>query len=91
MENIEHIIRQPADRTRQTPLLVQHSAWHGACCWEQFSRRVPNLGLTLKWGCPKRWLNCQPINDKNCTAWIISNRKQTSTDGDEESWCQRKG
>ncbi len=47
MENIEHIIRQPTDRTRQTPLLLQHRAWHGAWCWELWLDYFASLGYEV--------------------------------------------
>ncbi|NUM44502.1 MAG: alpha/beta fold hydrolase [Anaerolineales bacterium] len=32
--NLEHLTRDPKTRTHQTPLLLQHGAWHAAWCWE---------------------------------------------------------
>ncbi len=44
METIEHVIRQPAKRVHQTPLLFQHGAWHGAWCWQSWMDYFPSLG-----------------------------------------------
>lgn len=44
METIEHIIRQPAKREHQTPLLFLHGAWHGAWCWQSWMDYFPSLG-----------------------------------------------
>ena len=44
MEEIEHIIRQPANRIHQTPILLQHGAWHGAWCWEYWLDHFASLG-----------------------------------------------
>ena len=34
--NLEHLTRSPKNRTHQTPILLQHGAWHGAWCWENW-------------------------------------------------------
>ena len=44
MEEIEHIIRRPANRIHQTPILLQHGAWHGAWCWEYWLDHFASLG-----------------------------------------------
>jgi len=44
MEKIEHIVRKPEKRTRQTPLFFQHGAWHGAWCWSRFLDYFTSLG-----------------------------------------------
>ena len=44
METIEHIVRHPTQRTRQTPLLFQHGAWHGAWCWQDWMEYFSALG-----------------------------------------------
>lgn len=44
MESIEHVIRQPAKRIHQTPLLLQHGAWHGAWCWQTWMDYFASLG-----------------------------------------------
>lgn len=31
---LEHLTRTPKTRIHQTPLLLQHGAWHAAWCWE---------------------------------------------------------
>lgn len=47
MESIEHIIQQPVLRTRKTPLLFQHGAWHGAWCWQQWMDHFASLGYEV--------------------------------------------
>jgi alpha-beta hydrolase superfamily lysophospholipase len=47
METIEHIIQQPVRRTHKTPLLFQHGAWHGACCWQQWMDYFSSLGYEV--------------------------------------------
>jgi len=47
MENIEHIVRQPVNRTHETPLLLQHGAWHGAWCWESWLDYFTSLGYEV--------------------------------------------
>ena len=44
MEIIEHVVRQPAKRLHQTPLLFQHGAWHGAWCWQSWMDYFASLG-----------------------------------------------
>lgn len=44
METIEHIVQTPEKRTRETPLIFQHGAWHGAWCWQQFADYFNTLG-----------------------------------------------
>jgi len=44
MEHIEHVVRHPAQRTHQTPILLQHGAWHGAWCWVHWLDYLPALG-----------------------------------------------
>lgn len=44
METIEHIIKQPAKRTHETPILFQHGAWHGAWCWQLWMDYFTSLG-----------------------------------------------
>jgi pimeloyl-ACP methyl ester carboxylesterase len=36
MDAIEHIVRHPRERKFATPLFLQHGAWHGAWCWENW-------------------------------------------------------
>ncbi len=33
---LELIVREPAQKTRNTPLLFVHGAWHGAWCWDEY-------------------------------------------------------
>ncbi|WP_420645150.1 alpha/beta hydrolase [Candidatus Leptofilum sp.] len=33
---LELIVREPAKKTKQTPLLFIHGAWHGAWCWDEY-------------------------------------------------------
>jgi pimeloyl-ACP methyl ester carboxylesterase len=44
---LEHIVRSPAKRTRKTPLLLQHGAWHGAWCWENWLTYFADLGYEV--------------------------------------------
>ena len=44
---LEHIIRKPTNRTKQTPLLLQHGAWHGAWCWENWLGHFADLGYEV--------------------------------------------
>jgi pimeloyl-ACP methyl ester carboxylesterase len=47
MENIEHVVRRPANRLHETPLLLQHGAFHGAWCWEQWLDYFSSLGYEV--------------------------------------------
>jgi len=47
VEEIEHIIRQPANRAHRTPILLQHGAWHGAWCWEYWLDYFASLGYEV--------------------------------------------
>ena len=47
METIEHIIQQPAKRTHETPLFLQHGAWHGAWCWQLWMDYFSSLGYEV--------------------------------------------
>ncbi|NND30257.1 MAG: alpha/beta fold hydrolase [Myxococcales bacterium] len=44
---LEHISRNPAKRTKHTPLLFQHGAWHGAWCWEHWLQHFSELGYEV--------------------------------------------
>jgi len=43
----EHVVRAPAKRTKHTPLLLQHGAWHGAWCWENWLDHFASLGYEV--------------------------------------------
>ncbi len=45
--SIEHIVLTPARRTRRTPLLLQHGAWHGAWCWTDMATRLAGHGYQV--------------------------------------------
>ena len=45
--DIEHIVTKPAHRTRQTPILLVHGAWHGAWCWSDCAERFASLGYEV--------------------------------------------
>jgi pimeloyl-ACP methyl ester carboxylesterase len=47
MEAIEHLIKQPTVRRHQTPLLLQHGAWHGAWCWQSWMDYFASLGYEV--------------------------------------------
>ncbi len=47
MDTIEHVIRRPANPVHKTPLLLQHGAWHGAWCWEQWLDYFASLGYEV--------------------------------------------
>ena len=44
---IEHNVYAPARRTRQTPLLLQHGAWHGAWCWHDTATHLAGCGYEV--------------------------------------------
>lgn len=44
---LEHISRKPTKRTKRTPLLLQHGAWHGAWCWENWLVHFADLGYEV--------------------------------------------
>ncbi len=47
METIEHIVRQPQERKHKTPILLQHGAWHGAWCWQNWLDYFAKLGYEV--------------------------------------------
>ena len=47
METIEHIIQRPEKQSHETPLFLQHGAWHGAWCWNQFLDYFASLGYEV--------------------------------------------
>lgn len=47
MAEIEYIIRQPTNRTHNTPTLLQHGARHGAWCWKYWLGYLPALGYEV--------------------------------------------
>jgi len=47
METIEHNVKQPAVRAHQTPILLQHGAWHGAWCWQLWMDYFASLGYEV--------------------------------------------
>lgn len=47
MGKIEHIIKQPTERKHDTPLLLQHGAWHGAWCWQLWLDYFAELGYEV--------------------------------------------
>ena len=44
MEEIEYVVRKPANRVHQTPILLLHGAWHGAWCWENWLGHFSSMG-----------------------------------------------
>lgn len=44
---IELISRTPTKRTKKTPLLLQHGAWHGAWCWQNWLDYFAKLGYEV--------------------------------------------
>jgi pimeloyl-ACP methyl ester carboxylesterase len=48
LDGIEQIIRQPAHRRHETPLLWLHGAWHGAWCWENWLAYFSTLGYQVR-------------------------------------------
>jgi pimeloyl-ACP methyl ester carboxylesterase len=47
MEDIEHLVRKPANRLHATPILLLHGAWHGAWCWEYWLDYFASLGYEV--------------------------------------------
>lgn len=47
MEEIEHLVREPASRVHRTPILLLHGAWHGAWCWEYWLEYFASLGYQV--------------------------------------------
>ncbi len=41
------IVTRPARRSRQTPILLVHGAWHGAWCWNDCAERFAELGYEV--------------------------------------------
>jgi len=48
METIEQIVRKPAERTRATPLFLQHDLFHDVRCWETFIGHLTGLGYVCR-------------------------------------------
>ncbi len=46
-ETIEHLIAGPSDRKHETPIFLQHGAFHNAACWEQFMDYLAELGYEV--------------------------------------------
>jgi len=47
MEEIEHVVRKPANRVHQTPILLLHGSWHGAWCWENWLGHFSSMGYEV--------------------------------------------
>lgn len=47
METIEHIIKQPSERKHETPILLQHGAWHASWCWKFWLDYFAELGYEV--------------------------------------------
>ncbi|MCB9135292.1 MAG: alpha/beta fold hydrolase [Anaerolineales bacterium] len=45
--NLEHLTRAPKNRTHQTPILLQHGAWHAAWCWEEWMEIFAEKGYEV--------------------------------------------
>ena len=72
MENIEHIVQQPAQRKYAAPILFLHGAWHGAWCWSNWMGYFAEQGFeTHAISLPghgnssmnKRWMNLYTPRD----------------------------
>lgn len=46
-EQIEHIIQYPTTRLHDTPIFLQHGAWHGAFCWRNVQPYLATLGYEV--------------------------------------------
>jgi len=46
-ETIEHFAVNPKERKHETPIFLQHGAWHGAFCWENFIDYFTSLGYEV--------------------------------------------
>jgi pimeloyl-ACP methyl ester carboxylesterase len=47
VETVEHIIQRPETQSHEIPLFLQHGAWHGAWCWNQFLDYFTSLGYKV--------------------------------------------
>lgn len=47
METIEHIVKHPTQKKHETPILLQHGAWHGAWAWEYWLDYFAELGYEV--------------------------------------------
>ncbi len=74
--SIEHIIRQPADRIHETPILLQHGAWHGSWCWEGWLDYFSSLGYeahAISW--PGH--GNSPLNKRHINLYTMGNYVDT--------------
>jgi pimeloyl-ACP methyl ester carboxylesterase len=46
-ERLEHIVVVPGERKHETPIFLQHGAWHGAFCWKNFIDYFASLGYEV--------------------------------------------